>query len=137
MLLHLENLRVAVRKQILIMNFSTVVMHRNEVYLQKSVEMDYYELNATKFERKFQFWWHLVSFTYDPINNMAVAFVFTIRNASLYVIYPITVTGLNHNGTTLYPLEHTVWAQQNGNKWLTVDVNMCTVQEEQGFICEE
>lgn len=45
--------------------------------------------------------------------------------------------GLNHNGTIFYPVEHTVWAQQNRNKWQTVEVNMCIVQEEQGFICEE
>ncbi|KAK4810466.1 hypothetical protein QYF61_004246 [Mycteria americana] len=92
--------------------------------------------NATKFEKEFQSWWYLVNFTYDPINNKATAFVLTIHNASVYTIYPIIALGLNHDGTILYPLEHRVWAQQNGNKWQTVDVNACVVREQQGFICE-
>ncbi|XP_074875776.1 uncharacterized protein LOC142026553 [Buteo buteo] len=92
--------------------------------------------NATKFEREFQSWWCLVNFTYDPTNNKATAFVLTIRNASVYTIYPIVALGLNHHGTVLYPLEHRVWARQNGNKWQTVDVDACVVQEQQGFICE-
>ena len=73
--------------------------------------------NTTKFEREFQSWWHLVNFTYNPTNSKATAFVLTIRNASVYTIYPIIALGLNHHGTVLYPLEHRVWAQQNGNKW--------------------
>ncbi|XP_076194341.1 uncharacterized protein LOC143160464 [Aptenodytes patagonicus] len=92
--------------------------------------------NATKFEKEFQSWWYLVNFTFDPINNKATAFVLTIHNASVYTIYPIIALGLNHNGTILYPSEHRVWAQQNGNKWQTVDVNACVVREQQGFICE-
>ncbi|XP_076185054.1 uncharacterized protein LOC143156043 [Aptenodytes patagonicus] len=92
--------------------------------------------NATKFEKEFQSWWYLVNFTYDPINNKATAFVLTIHNASVYTIYPIIALGLNHNGAILYPLEHRVWAQQNGNKWQTVDVSTCVVREKQGFICE-
>ncbi|KAK4810571.1 LOW QUALITY PROTEIN: hypothetical protein QYF61_004534 [Mycteria americana] len=91
----------------------------------------------TEIRRKgFQSCWYLVNFTYDPINNKATAFVLTIHNASVYTIYPIIALGLNHNGTILYPLEHRVWAQRNGNKWQTVDVNACVVREQQGFICE-
>uniref|UniRef100_A0A8C3PND6 Uncharacterized protein n=1 Tax=Calidris pygmaea TaxID=425635 RepID=A0A8C3PND6_9CHAR len=92
--------------------------------------------NATEFERKFQSWWHLINFTYDSINNKATAFVLTIRDASVYTIYPIIALGLNHNETILYPLEHRVRAQWNGNKWQTVDVDACVVREQQGFICE-
>ena len=72
--------------------------------------------NATEFEKEFQSWWYLVNFTYDPISTKATAFVLTIRNASTYTIYPIIALGLNHNGAILYPLEHRVWAQRNGNK---------------------
>ncbi|KAK4811065.1 hypothetical protein QYF61_016351 [Mycteria americana] len=93
-------------------------------------------IREAKFEKEFQSWWYLANFTYDPINNKATAFVLTIHNASVYTIYPIIALGLNHNGTILYPLEHRVWAQQNGNKWQTVDVNACVVREQQGFICE-
>ena len=92
--------------------------------------------NVTEFEKEFQSWWYLVNFTYDPINTEATAFVSTIRNAPTYTIYPIIALGLNHNGAILYPLEHRVWAQRNGNKWQTVDVSACIVQEQQGFICE-
>ncbi|XP_067170013.1 uncharacterized protein [Apteryx mantelli] len=92
--------------------------------------------NATKFEKEFQSWWYLVNFTYNPIDNKATAFVLTIRNASVYTIYPIIALGLSHNGTILYPIEHRVWAQRNRNKWQTVDVNACVVREQQGFICE-
>lgn len=42
----------------------------------------------------------------------------------------------HHRATVLALLEHRVWAQQNGNKWQTVDVDACVVQEQQGFICE-
>lgn len=79
---------------------------------------------------------YLVSFTYNPISNIATAFVLTIHNASVYTIYPIIALGLNHNGTVLYPFEHRAWAQRNGNKWQTADVNSCIVREQQGFICE-
>lgn len=41
-----------------------------------------------------------------------------------------------HSGATLCPLEHRVWAQQNGNEWQTVDVGARAVREKQGFICE-
>jgi len=47
----------------------------------------------------------VLSFTYDPINNKAAAFVLTIHNASVYTMYPVIVLGLNHNGAILYPLE--------------------------------
>ncbi|KAK4820012.1 hypothetical protein QYF61_017391 [Mycteria americana] len=92
--------------------------------------------NATEFEKEFQSWWYPVNFTYVPTDGKATAFVLTIHNASVYTIYQIIVLGLNHNGTVLYPLEHRVWAQQNGNKWQTIDVNACVVWEQQGFICE-
>lgn len=36
----------------------------------------------------------------------------------------------------LFPIQHRVWAQQNGNKRQTVTVDVCDVQEQQGFICE-
>ncbi|KAK4806434.1 LOW QUALITY PROTEIN: hypothetical protein QYF61_013927 [Mycteria americana] len=77
-----------------------------------------------------------VDFTYDPTDGKATAFVLTIRNALVYTIYPIIALGLNHNGAILYPSEHRVWAQHNGNKWQTIDVNACLVREQQGFICE-
>ncbi|XP_067164812.1 uncharacterized protein [Apteryx mantelli] len=92
--------------------------------------------NATKFEKELHSWWCLVNFTYDPINNKAIAFVLTIRNASVYTIYPIIVLGLNHSGAVLNPIEHRVWAQSSRRKWRTVDVNTCVVREQQGFICE-
>ena len=34
--------------------------------------------NATEFEKRFQSWWHLVNFTFDPLSNTATAFVLTI-----------------------------------------------------------
>ncbi|KAK4806026.1 hypothetical protein QYF61_007003 [Mycteria americana] len=92
--------------------------------------------NATEFEKEFQCWWYPVNFTYDPTDGKATAFVLTIRNASVYTMYPIIALGLNHNGAILYPLEHRVWAQQNGNLWQTIDVSACVVREQQGFICE-
>lgn len=91
---------------------------------------------ATAFEREFQSWWYLGNFTHNPIDNKATAFVVTIQNASVKTIYPIVALGLNHNGTVLYPLEHRVWAQRDNNKWQTVEVDACTVREQQGFICE-
>lgn len=36
----------------------------------------------------------------------------------------------------LNPIQHRAWAQQNGNKWQAVNVNVCVVQEQQGFICQ-
>ncbi|XP_042748656.1 LOW QUALITY PROTEIN: uncharacterized protein LOC122192214 [Lagopus leucura] len=92
--------------------------------------------NANRFERKFQSWWHLVNFTYDPVTNYAVAFVLMISNASVYTIYPIIALGLNHGETTLYPIEHRIWALQKNEKWQTVDVSSCAMREQQGFICE-
>ncbi|XP_063177384.1 uncharacterized protein LOC134508994 isoform X1 [Chroicocephalus ridibundus] len=92
--------------------------------------------NAIEFERKFQSWWYLVNFTYDPTESKATAFVLTIRNASVYTIYPIIALGLNHHGAILHPVEHRVWAQQNENKWQTVDVEACISRDQQGFICE-
>ena len=91
--------------------------------------------NVTRFEKKFQAWWYLVSFTHDPFNNRATAFVLTIHNASVYTIYPIAL-GLNRDGTVLYPLEHREWAQQVGNKWQTIDIDACVAQDQRGFVCE-
>lgn len=53
-----------------------------------------------------------------------------------YPTYPIILSGLNPNQTVLCPLEHRVWAQWDGNKWQTTDVNACVVQERKGFIHE-
>ncbi|XP_042723792.1 LOW QUALITY PROTEIN: uncharacterized protein LOC122177989 [Lagopus leucura] len=92
--------------------------------------------NANKFERKFQSWWHLVNFTYDPVTNYVVAFVLTISNASVYTAHPIIALGLNHDGIILYPTEHRVWALRKEGKWQTADVSSCAVREQQGFICE-
>ncbi|XP_075302889.1 uncharacterized protein LOC142365708 [Opisthocomus hoazin] len=92
--------------------------------------------NAIDFEKKFQSWWYLANFTYNPIESKATAFVLTIRNASVYTIYLIIALGLNHNGTVLYPIEHRVWAKKDGDKWQTVDVDACITREQQGFICE-
>lgn len=36
----------------------------------------------------------------------------------------------------LHPIQRRVWAQQNGDKWQTVTVDVCVVQEQQGFIWE-
>lgn len=77
-----------------------------------------------------------LSFTCDPVNNFAPAVVLTIHNASVRTIYPIIVLGLNHSGVILYPLEHRVWAQQNGTKWHTADGSSCAERERQGFIGE-
>lgn len=33
-------------------------------------------------------------------------------------------------------MQRRVCAQQNGNKWQAVTVDVCVVQEQQGFICE-
>ncbi|KAK4832914.1 hypothetical protein QYF61_026557 [Mycteria americana] len=49
---------------------------------------------------------------------------------------PSHCLGLKYNGAILYPLEHRAWAQRNGNKWQTVDVNVCVVWEQRGFISE-
>jgi len=92
--------------------------------------------NAIDFEKKFQSWWYLVNFTSDPIESKATAFLLTIRNASVYTIHPIIALGLNHNGMVFHPIEHRVWAKNDGDKWQTVDVNACITWEQQGFICE-
>jgi len=81
--------------------------------------------NAIDFEKKFQSWWYLVNFTYDPTESKATAFVLTIQNASVYTIHPIIALGLNTNGTVLYPIEHRVWAKRDGDKWQTVDIDAC------------
>ncbi|XP_042660992.1 uncharacterized protein LOC122154684 [Tyto alba] len=91
---------------------------------------------ATNFERRFQSWWTMVNFTYDPTTNMATAFVLTIRNATVYVIHPIIALGLNHEETVLYPSEHRAWARKVNEKWQTVNVESCITREQQGFICE-
>ncbi|XP_075346030.1 uncharacterized protein LOC142403701 [Mycteria americana] len=87
--------------------------------------------NVTEFEKRFQSWCCLVNFTYDRSDTEATAFVLTIRNASVYTIYPIIALGLNRSGTVLCPLEHRVW-----NKWQTIDVDACVAWEHQGFICD-
>ncbi|XP_066845245.1 LOW QUALITY PROTEIN: uncharacterized protein [Anser cygnoides] len=92
--------------------------------------------NANDFEKKFQSWWTLVNFTYDPIINMATAFVLTIRNATVYVIHPIVALGLNHEETVLYPSEHRTWARMKNGKWQSVNLESCVTREQQGFICE-
>ncbi|XP_063280697.1 uncharacterized protein LOC134565168 isoform X2 [Prinia subflava] len=92
--------------------------------------------NANDFEKDFQSWWNLVNFTYNSVTNTATAFVLTISNASVYTIFPIIALGLNHDGATLYPLEHREWARQVDKKWQTVNLESCIVREQQGFICE-
>uniref|UniRef100_A0A8B9BUJ2 Uncharacterized protein n=1 Tax=Anser brachyrhynchus TaxID=132585 RepID=A0A8B9BUJ2_9AVES len=92
--------------------------------------------NANDFERKFQSWWTLVNFTYDPTVNMATAFVITIHNATVYVIHPIVALGLNHEETVLYPSKHRTWARMVNGKWQTVNLESCATWEQQGFICE-
>lgn len=62
--------------------------------------------NAIDSERKFQSWWTVVNFTYDPASNVATAFVPTICNAAVYVIHPIDALGPNHERTVLYPSDH-------------------------------
>uniref|UniRef100_A0A8D2M0Y0 Uncharacterized protein n=1 Tax=Zonotrichia albicollis TaxID=44394 RepID=A0A8D2M0Y0_ZONAL len=92
--------------------------------------------NAIDFERKFQSWWTMVNFTYDPVSNVVTAFVLTIRNATVYVIHPIIALGLNHEKTILYPSEHRVWARKMNGKWQTVNIESCITREQMGFICE-
>ncbi|XP_064591958.1 uncharacterized protein LOC135459657 [Zonotrichia leucophrys gambelii] len=92
--------------------------------------------SATEFEREFQSWWKLVNFTYDPISNTATAFVLTIRNACVHLVFPVIALGLNHDGAVLYPTEHRGWARQVNDKWQTVNLESCIVREQQGFICE-
>lgn len=63
---------------------------------------------------------------------------FLVLLTSVYAIYlniPIIALGLNHNGAILYPIEHRVWAQRDGNRWQTVDVSSCAIWE-QGFLYE-
>ncbi|XP_053911664.1 uncharacterized protein LOC128850707 isoform X1 [Cuculus canorus] len=92
--------------------------------------------NANNFEQNLQSWWKLVNFTYDPVNNVVTAYVLTIHNASVFLIYPVYALGLNHNGTILYPFEHRAWAQRVNDKWQTVDLESCIVREQLGVICE-
>ncbi|XP_030921224.1 uncharacterized protein LOC115949082 [Geospiza fortis] len=68
--------------------------------------------NAIDFERKFQSWWTMVNFTYDPVSNVATAFVL------------------------LYPSEHRMWARKVNEKWQTVNLESCITKEQVGFICE-
>ncbi|KAK4825339.1 hypothetical protein QYF61_026858 [Mycteria americana] len=83
---------------------------------------------ATRFDKEFQPWRYLVNFTFDPINSKATGFVLTICSASVCTTYPTIASGLNHEGTILYPLEHRVWAPRNRKKRQTVDVNACIVR---------
>lgn len=92
--------------------------------------------NATDFEREFQSWWNLVNFTYNPLTNTATAFVLTVSNVSVHLIFPIIALGLNHDGAILYPSEHREWDRRMGEKWQTVNLESCIVREQQGFICE-
>ncbi|XP_036261996.1 uncharacterized protein LOC118701477 [Molothrus ater] len=92
--------------------------------------------NATDFEREFQSWWKLVNFTYNAISNTATAFVLTIRNASVHLVFPVIALGINHDGAVLYPIEHRGWARQFDDKWQTVDLESCIIREQLGFICE-
>ena len=78
----------------------------------------------------------MVNFTYDPVPDVAIAFVLTIHNATINVIHPIIALGLNHGETILYPSEHRAWAQMVDKKWQTVNVESCVTQEQQGFLCE-
>lgn len=91
---------------------------------------------ATDLEQKLQSWWRMVNFPYDPTTNIVRTVVLSIRNASLYTIHPILALGVNHEGAVFYPLEHRRWAQRTGNKWHTVDLESCIMQDQQGFICE-
>uniref|UniRef100_A0A8D2P6W1 Envelope glycoprotein n=1 Tax=Zosterops lateralis melanops TaxID=1220523 RepID=A0A8D2P6W1_ZOSLA len=92
--------------------------------------------NANYFEREFQSWWKLVNFTYNPNTNTVTAFVLTISNASVHLIFPIIALGINHDGAILYPSKHREWARQTGEKWQTINLESCIVREHQGFICE-
>lgn len=92
--------------------------------------------SATDLERKLQSWWTSVNFTYDPIANVATAFVLIIRNATIYVIHPIIALGLNHEGMVLYPSEHRVWAWMVDKRWQTVNLGSGITREQQGFVCE-
>lgn len=61
---------------------------------------------ANDFEKRFQSWWNLVNFAYDPMQDSITAFVMTIAQASVCTIYPIIALGINHNESVLYPTEH-------------------------------
>ena len=90
--------------------------------------------NADDFEKKFQSWWTLVNFTYDPNVNMATALVLTIRNATVSVIHPIIALGLNHEETVLCPSEHRTWARMENGRWQSVNLESCVTREQQGFV---
>lgn len=84
-----------------------------------------------EFGEKFQFRCYLVSLTHGANDSTTTAFVLTVHNAWVCIIYPIIVSGFNHSGTILW--EQRVWAQKDGKKWQGIDV---IVQERQGVICE-
>jgi len=114
---------------------ATIIREGEEATLPTDIRKIIWD-NATIFEREFQSCWQIANFTYNPTNTKATAFVLTISNASVYTIYPVIASGLNHSGTVLYPVEHRVWAQQKENKWQAVDVAACVLQKQQGFIWE-
>lgn len=72
--------------------------------------------SATDFEKEFQSWWNLLNFTYEPILNTATVFVLIIRNASVYLIFPVLALELNYDGAILYLSEHREWTHQSGKK---------------------
>lgn len=89
--------------------------------------------NANEFERKFQSWWLLVNFTYDPVTSYVTAFILTIQEALVFTVHPLVALGIYHGWGMLYPVEHQIWALQKEGKWQTVDVSSCAVWEQQGF----
>lgn len=91
---------------------------------------------ANDFEKRFQSWWNLVNFAYDPMQDSITAFVMTIAQASVCTIYPIIALGINHDGSVRYPTEHREWVYRETKKWQTVDISVCTVRAQQGFICK-
>nr|XP_032600663.1 uncharacterized protein LOC116806961 isoform X2 [Taeniopygia guttata] len=92
--------------------------------------------HASDLERELQSWWILVNFTYNPVMSMVTAFVLTIRNASVSLIYPIVALGLNHKGTILCSSEHGMWAWKFEGEWKTIHIESCTMRKQLGFICE-
>lgn len=55
--------------------------------------------NGIQFEKDFQPWWYLVSFTYDCTSGKATAFPLTACSASVSTIHQMVALGLNHLGT--------------------------------------
>ncbi|XP_074667130.1 uncharacterized protein LOC141917660 [Strix aluco] len=87
-------------------------------------------------ERELQSWWKLVNFTYERQDDKIIAFVLTVVEAAQHSIYPVTSIGLNHGGMIISPVGHGRWAWKQGDKWQTVNTELCINMGQQGYVCE-